>query len=192
MGPKHVRYRGCLPDLRPWPPDAMNEMPTATPNLEYTEALISDRPVVVRRRVLWGECDPAAVVYTPRFTEYVISARDWFLRSGIGFLDRPHPLKNGPAFPARAISLEFFSMLAADDLFDMTVLVAEMSNRTFTVEITAQHVAGARAAFAARMTSVCIDSGSGKAIQIPEHIRAAIEGYREATTHIAQPPDDRL
>ena len=31
-----------------------------------SEALISRAPVIVRRRVKWGECDPAGVVYTPR------------------------------------------------------------------------------------------------------------------------------
>ena len=163
-----------------------------TPPQEYTEALISKCPVVVQRRVLWGECDPAAVVYTPRFTDYVVSARDWFMHSGIGFHDRPHPLRNGPAFPARAISMEFFSTLAADDIFDMTVLVSGTTNRTFTVDVTAQHVAGARAAFAARMTSVCIDSGGGQAIPIPEHVRAALEDYREATAHVARSRNDRL
>ncbi len=36
-----------------------------------TEAVLADTPFVVRRRVKWGECDPAGVVYTPSFSEYV-------------------------------------------------------------------------------------------------------------------------
>lgn len=37
-----------------------------------TEHVLSQLPFVVRRRVKWGECDPAGVVYTVTFSEYVI------------------------------------------------------------------------------------------------------------------------
>ena len=38
------------------------------------EYLLSERPLTVRRRVRWGECDPAGVVYTATFADYAISA----------------------------------------------------------------------------------------------------------------------
>src|SRR5439155_20898499 len=37
-----------------------------------TEQVIGTTPVVIRRRVKWGDCDPAGVVYTVTFGEYVI------------------------------------------------------------------------------------------------------------------------
>lgn len=43
-----------------------------------TEQVLSERPLVIRRRVKWGDCDPAGVVYTPMFSEYVISAAELF------------------------------------------------------------------------------------------------------------------
>ena len=49
-----------------------------TPAMTSTEYIVSELPLVVRRRVKWGECDPAGVVYTVSFSEYVISAAELF------------------------------------------------------------------------------------------------------------------
>src|SRR5207244_7412645 len=46
-----------------------------------TEHIIATRPLVIRRRVKWGDCDPAGVVYTVTFAEYVVSAAELFYGS---------------------------------------------------------------------------------------------------------------
>ena len=56
-------------------------------NLDYSEQMISTLPVVVRRRVKFGECDPAGVVYTPIFSEYTLSTYQWFLSGHAGRTD---------------------------------------------------------------------------------------------------------
>src|SRR5215467_1863965 len=104
--------------------------------LDFSEKMISTLPVVVRRRVKFGECDPAGVVYTPNFSEYGLSAYQWFLSA----------LLNEPMFaamkrigfdsPIKALSLEFKNMLAVEDVFDMTCIVTDIRNRTFDVEVT--------------------------------------------------------
>lgn len=144
----------------------------------YTEALIGRRPITVRRRVLWGECDPAAVVYTPRFADYAASARDWFMNEGLGFPDRPHPLRTGTIFPMRAMTFDFSGFLAADDLFDMVVTVADVSARTFTIEIAATRTDGVRA-FTARLTSVAVDSETRRSVQLSPEFRDALDRYRD-------------
>lgn len=143
----------------------------------YTEALIARQPITVRRRVLWGECDPAAVVYTPRFADYAAAARDWFMNEGLGFPDRPHPLRTGTIFPMRAMTFDFSGFLAADDLFDMVVTVAAVSTRTFTIEIAATRTDCLRA-FTAQLTSVAVDSGTRQSIPLPTAFREALELYR--------------
>ena len=42
--------------------------------MRATEYVLSERPFVVRRTVRWGDCDPAGVVYTGRFTDYLLGA----------------------------------------------------------------------------------------------------------------------
>lgn len=147
---------------------------------EATEWLVSECPVTVRRRVLWGECDPAAVVYTPRFADYFASARDWFLRIGIGVFDRPHPARGGLSFPMRALAFDFKSFLEADDLFDMRVLVNSVSQRTFTITVAATDEAG-RDVFTATGTQVCLDLAKRMAVPLPDEMRAALDRYQETT-----------
>lgn len=148
--------------------------------IDATEWLISRHPVTIRRRVLWGECDPAAVVYTPRFADYFVSARDWFLRVGLGFFDRPDHERTGLSFPMRALAFDFKSFLAADDIFDMQVSVVGVSTRTFTIQVTASHESG-KIAFVATGTQVCVDQATRTAIIIPITITTAIDKYRYGT-----------
>jgi acyl-CoA thioesterase FadM len=117
------------------------------------------------------------VVYTPRFSDYFASARDWFLRAGLGVLDRPHPARAGLSFPMRALSFDFRSFLAADDIFDMTVGVAAVSRRTFTITVAAAHQSG-RAVFDATGTSVCFDRETRTAAALPADLAEALDRYR--------------
>ncbi|MCA1457078.1 hypothetical protein I6F35_28325 [Bradyrhizobium sp. BRP22] len=41
---------------------------------EQREVIISKVPFRVRRAVRWSECDPAGVVYTGQFSEYLLSS----------------------------------------------------------------------------------------------------------------------
>ena len=65
------------------PVDAMAHVEPADEQNNFLDKLVSRQPVIVHRRILWGDCDPAGVVYTPRFGDYFTSARDWFMRAGI-------------------------------------------------------------------------------------------------------------
>jgi len=147
--------------------------------MEYSEALIETFPVRIRRRVAWGECDPAGIVYTPRFCDYAMSARDWFLRVGLGVWDRPHPARLGTTYPMRAMSFEFMSPLEADDFFDMTTRLEKFSNRTFTLSVAATRVENMLATdipvFSAVLTCVALDQNTGRAVSLPDNTRDALE-----------------
>lgn len=138
---------------------------------DASEELVSVSPLIVRRRVAWGECDPAGVVYTPRFADYAASARDYWFRHVIGHHDRPHPARKQIVFPMRAMQFDFASMIAADDVFEMKVTLAELGNRSFTLEIAAVRPAGA-SVFSARLTQVAFDQATGQAVAIPAALRA--------------------
>lgn len=140
---------------------------------DATEYLISTHPLVVRRRVLWGECDPAGVVYTPRFADYAASARDFWFRHVLHHSDRPHPSRKQITFPMRAMQFDFRSMIAADDVFDMTVSLAEVRTRSFTLQIVATHP-DSRPAFLANLSQVAFDQEQGAAVLLPASIRQTL------------------
>ncbi|PTN43322.1 hypothetical protein DAI43_33635 [Achromobacter xylosoxidans] len=102
-----------------------------------TEYVLSETPFIVRRRVKWGDCDPAGVVYTVTFGEYVLSAAELFY--GHLFNGTPQRIKDEHGFgtPTRALSFDFQASLWPDEEFDMCVRVEEIRTRTYTL-----HVAG--------------------------------------------------
>lgn len=142
-------------------------------DLSFSEALISRRPFVVRRQVVWGECDPAGVVYTPRFADYLVSAFQWFLRceladTGLAEL--------GIGTPMKAMSLEFHRMLKPGDWFDMRVAVTAVRTRTFDLGIQATGDDGCLH-FAGLLTPIMLDNEKGVGVAIPDGTRARLQAY---------------
>lgn len=144
-----------------------------------TEHLLSERPLVIRRRVKWGDCDPAGVVYTPTFSEYVISAAELFY--GSLFHTTPQRAKREQGFgtPSRALAFEFRRSLRPDDEFDMTVTVAAIHSRTYVLDVTGRTLDG-EVIFVATLTPVCVARDERRSIEIPPAFRQALESYQAA------------
>lgn len=151
-----------------------------------TEYVVTEQPFVVRRQVRWGECDPAGVVYTATFSDYVVSIAELFYGSLLG--GTPQAVKNRHGFgtPTRALTFDFRRSLWPDDVFDVTVEVAEVRTRTFTLLMTARK-ADNDIAFLARLTPICIQRGARESIEMPSVLRAALEQYRARNEHAAAP-----
>lgn len=148
-----------------------------TDDLELGERLVSREPVVVRRRVIWGDCDPAQVVYTPRFADYAAAAVQWFWRvaNTDGGLDLA---AHGLLTPIKAMAFTFHRVLRPDDLFDMTVYVETIRNRTVDLLVEASGTEGA-AHFSARFTTILVAADSFESRPIPSPTRRALESYGE-------------
>lgn len=151
----------------------MSSLPIAT------EQIINLNPVVIRRRVKWGECDPAGVVYTATFSDYVISAAELFY--GTLFNSTPQRAKRDHGFgtPTRALGFEFSRSLWPDEEFEMTVSVADIRKSSYVLDITARMLDG-DTVFVARLTPVCVARSERRSIDIPSAFRQALEGYQQA------------
>jgi acyl-CoA thioesterase FadM len=151
-----------------------------------TEHVMSELPFVVRRRVKWGECDPAGVVYTVSFSEYVISAAELFY--GALFETTPQRAKQEQGFgtPSRALAFDFQRSLRPDDEFDMTVTVADIHRRTYVLDITGRTPHG-EVVFIAKLTPVCVARHERRSIEIPDAFREALQRYRDACANAVGP-----
>ncbi|MBN3823531.1 thioesterase [Burkholderia sp. Ac-20384] len=147
---------------------------TAPTPIEY---LLGERPLTVRRRVKWGECDPAGVVYTATFADYVISAAELFYGALFGTTSQRAKHELGFGTPSRALSFDFLSSLRPDDTFDMTVYVADVRTRTYVLDIVATTPHG-EPVFNARLTPVCIARDERRSIEVPPSFRQALLDYR--------------
>jgi acyl-CoA thioester hydrolase len=145
-----------------------------------TEYVVSTIPFVIRRRVKWGECDPAGVVYTTWFTEYVLTATELFYGGLLGGTPDRMKEKFGIFTPTRALAFDFRKTMRPDDEFDMTVSLREIRTRSYVLAIdgrTQEHEV-----FQSLLTAVCISRGALSSVEIPAVMRAALEQYRHRCT----------
>lgn len=150
-----------------------------------TEEVISDEPLVLRRVVRWGDCDPAGVAYTPRFLDYVVSAHEAFISLMLG--GPIHTLKDRLKvdFPVRGVEIDFRDRLPLDTQFDMEVRVGEIRTRTFDLHIRAHKLEaeGKRQgplAFTARISPVTLSHETRVAVALPESFKNRVVAYAAA------------
>lgn len=148
-----------------------------------TEYIVSETPFVIRRRVKWGDCDPAGVVYTVTFGEYVISAAELFYERLLGTTPQCAKDEHGFGTPTRALTFDFHASLWPDETFDMTVSVEHIGERTYTLNITGS--ARGHSAFVAKLTPICVARGERRAIPIPAVMRDALLAYQTAAPLVA-------
>jgi acyl-CoA thioester hydrolase len=137
-----------------------------------TEEIVSTRPFVVRRRVRWGDCDPARVVYTPQFAHYVVSALDFFFAEALGRPSAASSPDEGLGFPMKALAFEFSHFLTAGDEIEMTVSALAVRQRSFDLEVRGS--VGGRLAFVAKASPICFDGATKRAVSLPPELRSAL------------------
>ena len=150
-------------------------------NVEY-ERLLSRQPLVVQRRVRWSDCDPAGVVYTGKFTEYLLSAMNHVfdtLAAERRFFEWLKEL--GVDTPCKGLELEFQGALWPDDLFEMHCAVSDIREHSFDVRVEAVQADGRRI-FAGRFSPICISRDVRRRVPIPPPLRDALQRLRPATT----------
>jgi len=151
-------------------------------DLDYSEKMISTQPVVVRRRVKFGECDPAGVVYTPVFSEYALSSFQWFQSVMLGGPMWQELKRAGIDSPIKALTFEFRNMLVTEQVFEMTCRVADIRTRTFDLEVTGRSATKTpHDIFVAKVTPIFLSRTEKKSIEIPDWLRRSLEQYRSAT-----------
>lgn len=159
-----------------------------TPPLSYrylTDQIVSERPFTVRRRVKWGDTDAAGVVYTPRFSDYVVEINEMFNAWILGGPPVGKRAEHGFDTPMKALTFEFNRPLRADDEVDITVRVVELRTRTYDVAIEGWTAAG-ESVFRARLTPITLAGITDRrSIPIPEFFRTRLETYRKENP----PPD---
>jgi acyl-CoA thioester hydrolase len=143
-----------------------------------TEYVIADTPFTIRRRVKWGECDPAGVVYTVSFAEYVMSAAELFYGFLLGSSPQAAKQEHGFGTPTGALNLDFKRSLRPDEEFDITVRPGDIRQRSYVLQIDARTPPG-EPVFSAELTPICISRAERRAIPLPTSFRLALEQYRD-------------
>lgn len=140
-----------------------------------TEYVFSERPFVVRRTVRWGDCDPAGVVYTGRFTDYLLGAVGLFsdhMAGGAGRLASAH----GVGMPCKAMRFEFIGTLWPDDVIDIECGIEAIRTRSWDIRCMAHRPDGGMV-FDAMFSPICVRLDERIGTPIPESLRAVLSQF---------------
>ncbi|MBF9030300.1 acyl-CoA thioesterase [Rhodobacterales bacterium HKCCE3408] len=126
------------------------------------------------QKVLFRHCDPAGIVFFPRYAEMVNDAVEALFSDVLGWpFEAMHP---DAAVPTVAIAMEFSAPSRHGDELILSIAGRGVGRTSLTLETTAR--AGDEVRFRARQTLVCIGS-DGKPQPWPDAVRAAAERMTE-------------
>jgi len=125
-----------------------------------------------RRRIVFGDCDPGGIVYTPRVSHFVVEAGLAFLGDRLGRPAERYLFELGIGPPARSLNIDFLAPMTWDDELAIRVTVKEIRTHAFTLAMAA-HV-GDTNTFNAELVMVCIAMDSFQATAIPAELRRVL------------------
>ena len=137
------------------------------------------RHFIEERKILFGECDPAGILYTPRICEYVVEGALQFLTM---ILEQPferYIFGQGLTLPARNLDVDFLKPLTWDDRIRLFATVSEIRTHAYTIEITADNEAD-QAAFRGRITQVCLSRSEQALAPIPDKLKSSLMACAKA------------
>ena len=144
-----------------------------------TEFVLSTSPFVVRRRARWSECDPAGVVYTGRFVDYLLSSVALFNEHLMGGPVEPLKQKLQVQTPCKGLSLVFDGALWPNDAFDMHVSVSDIRTSSFDIAVRAVRPDG-RPVFSGVVSPICIAASERRSVPIPDEMKALLQSALSA------------
>lgn len=131
------------------------------------------------RRVRWGECDPAGVVYTPRFSDYAVEAFHAFMEELLessGTLGQKL-LELDLGTPMKALQFVYHRSLYPDQEFHISTYGADIRTRSFDLAMEARGDDG-KNIFSARLSVVCVHSQRRESRSIPPGLLERLQPYR--------------
>jgi YbgC/YbaW family acyl-CoA thioester hydrolase len=130
-------------------------------------------PFTTTRTVVFGDCDPAGIVYTPRIAYFAIEATHEFLSHRLGGEGLRKVFAMGVLPPVRALSVEFLSPMTWDEVISIEVRSEAPGATSFSFVVEGRQASG-EVTFRATMTQVCINPENRQPVALPDVLRQAL------------------
>lgn len=131
---------------------------------------------VRRQPVRFQHCDPAGIVFYPRFFEMLnATVEDWFAGLGMPFARMHGPLNHG--VPTAAISVSFHRPARLGEVLDIALRLVRLGRMSAGLAMAAR--CGDELRFEARSTLVWVDMASGRPAPWPDDLRARMAAELE-------------
>jgi 4-hydroxybenzoyl-CoA thioesterase len=143
-------------------------MPDQIPTASGTFSM----PITVR----FGDCDPAGIVFYPRYFEMFNNTVEEWCAVGLGANFRELVMERGLGLPAVSIQTDFIATSTLGDKLTAQLCVVKVGNSslTLTVRLIGD---GGEERVRARMVLVLIDIKQASAVRIPDAMRERIAHY---------------
>lgn len=142
-------------------------------------------PFIYWRRVMFGNTDPAGIVYTPRFTDFCMEAVEVWLDEHIGVNWPDMNINEGRGTPVVNMEITFLSSVRANDRLGVEVKVEKIGRSTVTVALVGRTQSPGQEllveAFKAKFV-FCFTGENKKSMTIPEENRRRLDAYLAMTT----------
>jgi 4-hydroxybenzoyl-CoA thioesterase len=132
-----------------------------------------------RHKIRFGHCDPAGIVYFPRYFEMINAVvEDWFADAVERDFNSLH-IEAGTSVPTVNLKTDFKSPSRLGEWLDFRLAVTHIGNASLTLMITAHCDNELR--LSNESTLVYVDMASGKPRRWPDLMRQRFECDRETT-----------
>lgn len=127
--------------------------------------------------VMFQHCDPAGIVFYPRYFEMINAVIETFFDKEVGWsFDQMHR-KERVGVPLGRISTDFHAASRLGDVLDWTLEVNRIGGAS--MDVTVRGTCNGEARLTAEAVLVLVDLDRMKSLRWPEDRRAKLETYRE-------------
>lgn len=129
------------------------------------------------QKVLFKHCDPAGIVFYPRYFEMINDCVETFFDTALGFAFED--IHTHSAVPTAEISSRFLAPSRHGDHLEIRLDCRRIGNSSLALEITARCGDEARFAASATLVHVGLD---GRPTAWPDGLRRALEDFKKDMT----------
>jgi len=126
-----------------------------------------------KRLVEFQHCDPAGIVFYPRYFEMINSVIEEYFRDHVGYSFAPMHFEDRRGVPTVKIAVEFQRPSRLEDLLDFNFVITTIGNSSVDLEITCHSNGETR--FISLSTLVRMNLDTNKSDPWPDDIRAKMK-----------------
>jgi 4-hydroxybenzoyl-CoA thioesterase len=131
---------------------------------------------IVPIQVRFAHCDPAGIVFYPRYFEFFNTVIEDWCEHGLGSSFREMHMHLGYGLPTVHVESSFLKPSELGETLQAQLLVNKIGNTSLHIEINLFGADNVQRV-ATKMVVVLMDMKTRKAIPLPEHLRQKIQQY---------------
>ena len=132
-----------------------------------------------QRKIRFKDCDPARIVFYPRYFEMMNDLVETFFDEAIGWSFGAMHVEDGLGVPLGQIEARFTAPSRLGDVLDWRLSLSRLGGATADLVMVAEGAGVQR--LRATGTLVCVDINAMKSHRWPDRIRARLTDYLEET-----------